>query len=309
MDRLLKIGTRASKLAIWQANLVHRLLLENGQPAELAFIKSAGDFDQNTPLYAAGIYGIFTKALDIALLRREIDLAVHSYKDVPTELAKGLKVAAVLERGSPFDVLVCRNEAVLAEISPDKPSIVATCSVRRKAQWLHRYKKAQMRDIRGNVDSRIEKLRASDWHGAIFAQAGLQRLQLQEAFTGPQVLLDWMLPAPAQGAIVVVCREGEEGIFQICQKLNHENTSICTSAERAFLSLMQGGCTVPVSAYATIEGGAIQLITNITAPDGSDSITLTMAENLGQYSIIAQKAAAEMMDKGGKGLISRKQAK
>ena len=302
MNKPIKIGTRSSKLAVWQAELVRHLLQENAQPAELVFIKSDGDIDLTTPLYEVGIQGIFTKALDVALLQKEIDIAVHSFKDVPTMLAKGLKIAAVLERGSPFDVLVCRNEEAFAGISIDRPNIIATSSVRRKAQWLHRYKKAEMRNIRGNVDSRIETLKASDWHGAIFAQAGLQRLRLQAPFTGPQVLLDWMLPAPAQGTIVVLCRKDEEGI---CQKLHHDNTAICVSAEREFLSQMQGGCTVPISAYATIEAGIIRLIANVTAPDGSDSITVMMAGKAEQYSEIARKAAAEMIGRGGGDLISR----
>lgn len=305
MNRSIKIGTRASKLAVWQADLVLRLLQGNAQPAELVFIQSEGDIDLKTPLYEVGIQGIFTKALDIALLQKEIDIAVHSFKDVPTILAKGLKIAAVLERGSPFDVLVCRNETTLSDISTERPHIIATSSVRRKAQWLYRYKLAQLRNIRGNVDSRIKTLKASDWHGAIFAQAGLQRLQLQEAFTGPQVLLDWMLPAPAQGAVVVICREDDEDIFQICQKLNHENTALCTGVERAFLAQMQGGCSVPISAYATIEAGMLQLITNVTAPDGSKCISLTMTTPVAQYSSIAHKAALEMMDKGGGDLIEK----
>ncbi len=300
MNEPIKIGTRSSNLAVWQANLVRHLLQAHAQPAELVLIQSEGDIDLITPLYEVGIQGIFTKALDLALLRKEIDIAVHSYKDVPTILAKGLTIAAVLERGSPFDMLVCRNEEALSALHIDKPNIIATSSVRRKAQWLHRYKQAQMQNIRGNVDRRIETLKASNWHGAIFAQAGLQRLQLQAPFTGPQVLLDWMLPAPAQGAIVVLCREDEAGI---CQKLNHENTALCTSVERTFLALMQGGCTVPISAYASIEAGMIQLVTNVTAPDGSDSITLSISEKVDQYATIAHKAAAEMIGRGGRDLI------
>ena len=167
MNNILRVGTRKSPLAEWQAQKVVDLLADHNHHSEIVFIKSEGDLNLTTPLYELGIQGIFTKSLDIALLENRIDMAVHSYKDVPTLMAKGLKVVAVLKRGNPFDVLVCKNREALIDLQNDVPLIIATSSIRRKAQWLHAHKYSQIENIRGNVNSRLQKLKDSFWHGAI----------------------------------------------------------------------------------------------------------------------------------------------
>ena len=185
MSRLLKIGTRESQLAVWQATKVQTLLKENGVEAELIFIKSEGDKDLITPLYELGVQGIFTKNLDAALLNNKIDLAVHSMKDVPTLLANGIRQAAVLKRASYKDILVFKGDKKEIEDelnSPfsiqNSPLIIATSSIRRKAQWLNRYPNHRIENLRGNVNTRLQKLKDNNWNGAIFAAAGLANRKL-----------------------------------------------------------------------------------------------------------------------------------
>lgn len=305
MIKALRVGTRESKLAIWQAEKVITLLNENGHDAEMVFIKSEGDINLTTPLYELGIQGIFTKSLDIALLENRIDIAVHSYKDVPTAMAAGLRKAAVLKRGNPHDVLVFKNEEALKEYHSQKPLTIATSSIRRKAQWLYKHKNSKIENIRGNVNSRVQKVQTSDWHGAIFAAAGLERLGLTEKDTGPQVLLDWMLPAPAQGAVVLVCREDDTSAINISAALNDEHTDICTAAERDFLRLLQGGCSTPISAHATIKGNEIFFTGNVTATDGSETVSVNFVKELSAHGSVASMAADDIIAHGGKHLLKK----
>ncbi|MEO5782945.1 MAG: hydroxymethylbilane synthase [Ginsengibacter sp.] len=295
MKPTLKIGTRESELAVWQATRVQILLKETGFSSELIFIKSEGDIDLVTPLYELGVQGIFTKTLDAAILNKRIDIAVHSMKDVPTQLAKGIKQAAVLKRGSYKDILVPHPdlkdvnsifgmgliETGNVAISSDGPDIVvtphttidtgprmdatiATSSIRRIAQWGRRYPNHKIENLRGNVNTRLRKLKESNWHGAIFAAAGLERINLRPANA---IELNWMLPAPAQGAIMVVCREDDELAFSSCHSLNHEETALCTKIERDFLSGLMGGCSTPISALAHVKNGEVVFNGEIIDPD------------------------------------------
>ena len=313
MNQPIRIGTRESQLAVWQADKVKSLLAAQGFEAELVFIKSEGDIDLVTPLYEVGVLGIFTKTLDIALLQNRIDIAVHSYKDVPTQYAKGLHIAAILPRANPYDLLVCKNEETATLIHQtvvgasqndlqELPSI-ATGSIRRKAQWLHRYPHYQVENLRGNVNLRLEKLHRSNWHGAIFAAAGLERLGFEAEQTGPQITLDWMLPAPAQGAIAVACRNGDEQMLAACASFNDLDTQICTQAERDFLRILEGGCSTPIGAYAKMMGDEIHFTGNITATDGSEQIAVLLTEKIENAHLLAAKAAAEIMAKGADRLL------
>lgn len=316
MEDLIKIGTRESKLAVWQAIQVRDYLNAQQLPNELIYIKSEGDINLTTPLYDLGVQGIFTKTLDIALLESRIDIAVHSHKDVPTQLAKGLQIAAVLKRGNPFDVLVCKDELQITNYElrnsntsnpltiHDSQFTIATSSTRRKAQWLHRHPNYTIENLRGNVITRIQKVKESNWQGAIFAAAGLERLGLSDIETGPQILLDWMLPAPAQGAVVIVCRKDDEKMLGICAALNDEPTQICTKIERDFLKLLQGGCSTPIGAFAEIVGDEIIFRGNVTAVDGSKSISVELKEKLQNAFSVASKASAEMVAKGGRKLLA-----
>ncbi|HEX8675929.1 MAG TPA: hydroxymethylbilane synthase, partial [Segetibacter sp.] len=232
-SKVLRIGTRESQLAVWQANQVKDLLARQGYEAELVYIKSEGDLDLQTPLYEIGVQGIFTRSLDIALLNNRIDLAVHSMKDVPTQLPKGIVQSAVLKRASYKDLFVYKGDISFLN-DFDSPGVIATSSIRRKAQWLNRYRYHNVVNLRGNVNTRLRKVAESNWNGAIFAAAGLDRIELRPETS---IELDWMLPAPAQGAIVVVCRENDYFSFEASNYLNDASTAMCTRIEKDFLRI------------------------------------------------------------------------
>ena len=296
MNTSIRIGTRESRLAIWQAKLVQNELAKNNILSELIFIKSDGDIDLVTPLYEMGVQGIFTKTLDAALLSKRIDIAVHSMKDVPTQLAKGITQAAVLKRASYKDLLVYKG------ITPSLADggIIATSSIRRKAQWLHRYPNTVVENLRGNVNTRLRKLEESNWHGAIFAAAGLERINLRPENS---IELDWMLPAPAQGAIMVVCREDEEATKNICYLLNDEPTEICTKAERDFLRTLLGGCSTPISALAEIKDGTLIFKGNIFSTDGKRNVSIEKTYLLQNAATAGISAGNEILNNGGKEIV------
>lgn len=297
-SKVIRIGTRESQLAVWQAVAVQRLLLQHGHASELVYIKSEGDTDLKTPLYEIGVQGIFTRALDIALLNGEVDIAVHSMKDVPTMMARGIAQAAVLPRASHADILVPGPGFVSDRA--EMPATIGTSSIRRKAQWLHRYPNDSIDNLRGNVNTRLAKVATSNWHGAIFAAAGLERLDLVPT---DAVLLDWMLPAPAQGAIVVVCRQEDAFCLEACGKFNDQHTALCAAIERDLLRALMGGCATPISALAEVISGNVVLKANVLSPDGRSKIDiektvpLTMAEGLGSI------AGAELLANGARELL------
>ncbi len=260
----LRIGTRDSQLATWQATLVKNELAKHDILSELHFIKSEGDIDLVTPLYEIGVQGIFTKTLDAALLNNRIDMAVHSMKDVPTQLATGIAQAAVLPRANYKDILVYKESCFFLNDEASQAT-VATSSVRRIAQWLHKYPNHIIENLRGNVNTRLQKVSANNWHGAVFAAAGLERIRLRPKHS---IDLDWMLPAPAQGAIMVVCREDDDETKEKCLPLHHEMTAICTKTERDFLRTLQGGCSTPIGALAEICGDSLLFKGNIFSMDG-----------------------------------------
>ena len=337
-----KIGTRDSPLAQWQSKQVKQLLQYKSIESELVLIKSEGDLNLTTPLYEMGVQGIFTKTLDAALLNNRIDIAVHSYKDIPTKLANGLVIAAVLKRGNPQDVLVVNRERVFTkeELSFDgirdlkndvgeslvttslmnnffsdkfkdnnlseTPNnnfpkfIVATSSARRKAQLLHRFSSAQIENLRGNVNNRLKKVSNSQWHGAVFAAAGLERLGFGHLHT---IELDWMLPAPAQGAIAIVCRENDTDALNYCAALNDSDTQICTQVEKDFLRILMGGCSTPIGAYAVLKNNEIIFKGNILSPDGEKKVEVNVTGNIDDYKNIGALAAEEILTKGGKEIV------
>lgn len=314
MQKILRIGTRDSQLAVWQATLVQGLLKDVGTQSELVYMKSEGDIDTVTPLYALGVTGVFTKTLDSALLNNRIDIAVHSMKDVPVQLAQGIQQAAVLKRASYKDIFVAHPDlaicgTILAQASlAEEPTsvfnnaVVATGSVRRIAQWLNQFPDHKMESLRGNVNTRLRKLKESNWHGAIFAAAGLERIHLRPESS---IDLDWMLPAPAQGAIMVVCRKDDDFALQSCRTFNDEATALCTKIERDFLSALMGGCSTPISALAELTDGEVVFKGNVVSPDGKykteieNNIALADASNLGFT------AAKEILSKGGQAVLER----
>jgi hydroxymethylbilane synthase len=306
MQEPIRIGTRESQLAVWQANEVQRLLGTLGFQTVLVLIKSQGDLDLKTPLYELGVQGIFTRNLDQALINNKIDLAVHSLKDVPTLCAEGVEQAAVLKRGNPRDLLVFKGEAPLLSEEARKnaadqaPFTLATSSVRRKAQWLHRFPNHRIENLRGNVNSRLRRLMESDWNGAIFAAAGLERIQ---RVPPNSLTLEWMLPAPAQGAIGVFCRSGDEASFETCQKINDPETALCTGIERDFLRGLLGGCSTPIAALAEIEGDELYFSGNLLSPDGLKKAEIEKILPQDRAIHIGKTAAAELLGEGAKEIV------
>ncbi len=312
MKKIIKIGTRESQLASWQAMQVKNLLREKDVTSELVYIKSEGDIDTITPLYEIGVQGIFTKSLDAALLNGRIDIAVHSMKDVPTQLAKGIKQAAVLERASYKDIFVFKGERsevtnelgfvngqwsiVNHEDSPlsiqQSSFTIATSSIRRKAQWLNRYQNHTVENLRGNVNTRLRKVNEAGWNGAIFAAAGLERIGLRPENS---IDLDWMLPAPAQGAIMIVCREEDNFSFDASKSLDHTPTSLCTKIERDFLRTLLGGCSTPISALAKPENNRIIFKGNIFSPDGKEKIEIEKTSYIPDSYELGVSAANELI--------------
>ncbi|MDP1842721.1 MAG: hydroxymethylbilane synthase [Sediminibacterium sp.] len=313
MSSIWKIGTRDSQLAMWQANWAKELLLKKDIETELIPVKSEGDIDLITPLYEMGVQGIFTKTLDVAMLKGDIDIAVHSMKDVPTQLPKGIVQAAVLPRANYGDVLVLNDQLKDNKChgsigNADDLShtihnlIIATSSVRRRAQWLNRFPSHNLESLRGNVNSRLKKVYESKWNGAVFAKAGLERINV---LPNNAVDIEWMLPAPAQGAVVIVVREDNKALLEMVQQLNDSATALCTKIERDFLRALLGGCTTPISALAKIENEHLHFVGQLMSLDGKEKIEvnklvlLTEAENIGIL------AALELLANGGTAIIEK----
>ena len=305
MGKIIRIGTRESQLATWQARQVADLLNSFGYNSELIFIKTEGDIDLHTPLYEMGVQGIFTKALDSALLQDKIDIAVHSMKDVPTQLASGLEQVAVLPRGPVRDLVVFKNKTeqekyLLRSEDPSIPFTVATSSIRRKAQWLHRFPNHQIESLRGNINTRLQKLQDQPWNAAIFAQAGLERINLRPDCS---LELDWMLPAPAQGAMVVLGRTEDEYIKTACQHFNDTPTELCTRVERDFLRTLLGGCSAPISAYAEWKDYSILFKGNIFSLDGSKYKSVELVLSPSEATKGGRIAAQKLLAIGGQTII------
>ncbi|MGB2341114.1 MAG: hydroxymethylbilane synthase [Flavobacteriaceae bacterium] len=295
MNKVIRIGTRESALALWQAHTFQDLLNSKGFSSELIPIKSEGDMDLVQPLYEMGTVGIFTKTLDAALLNNRIDLAIHSMKDVPTLLPKGIQQAAVLERGPVKDVLVKKTNASSFEI----PQIIATGSLRRKAQWLSKFPNHNIVPLRGNIQTRLKKLKNEDWDGAIFAEAALVRLKTENENVN---ILDWMIPAPAQGALMIVCKSKDKALLNILKQFNHPETALCTQIERDFLRTLEGGCTAPIGAIAIVEGNNIQFQGGVFSLDGKRKFIIdeTFEKSTEQKGV---KLANQLLKKGAVELL------
>lgn len=297
-SQVIRIGTRDSALALYQAHEVQRQLHKKGVATEVIEITSDGDIDLVTPLYEMGIQGIFTRSLDIALLQNRIDIAVHSTKDVPTRQAKGLTLRAVFERTNSYDCLVLPSDKSSVDLASE--GIIGTSSLRRKLQWLNRYPHHTAENLRGNIQTRLKKLDQSDWHGAIFAQAALSRLEISSHH---QITLDWMLPSPAQGAIGIMCREDDQRVLEICDAVNHNSTNICVSVERDFLAALHGGCAVPIAAHAQLRHGQLFFKGNIMSLDARQKIEVETQFNLDQAQQAGELAAAEIRKQGAEKII------
>ena len=292
----IKIGTRDSELALWQAKKVAKELANLGYETELIPVKSTGDLNLDEPLYEMGITGIFTKTLDVALIKGKIDIAVHSMKDVPTHLPKGVVEAAVLPRADVSDLLIHKGEDFLKQ----KQATIATGSLRRKAQWLNKYPTHKVVNLRGNVNTRMQKLKDNNWNGAIFAAAGLERINLKPE---NNLVLDWMIPAPAQGAMLVVCMENNKYCKKALANLNDAETEICVHIEREFLQTLEGGCTAPIGALAEFKDGKIHFKGALFSLDGKQNIEVKKIVSPSEATQLGKNCAREILANGGKELM------
>ena len=268
MKSKLTIGTRGSKLALFQANLVESKLKTAYPNLEVAIniIKTKGDKILDLALSKIGDKALFTKEIQDSLYKKEIDIAVHSLKDLPTVLPKGTQLGAILERANHRDVLVSIDGKKLADFTSD--NTIATSSLRRKSQLIKLNKEVQVVDIRGNVDTRIRKMHDGYCQGIIIAAAGVERLELQSHIT-EYLNENQMLTAPGQGAIAIEAREGDDEVLDILSILNHKKSSICVTAERSFLNRLEGGCQIPFAAHATINGDILTIEGMVSTLDGS----------------------------------------
>lgn len=301
MNKIIRIGTRESELALWQAKTVQKALENLGHQTELVPLKSLGDIQLDKPLYDMGITGIFTKTLDIALLSGEIDIAVHSMKDVPTRLPQKIVAGAVLKRENPIDLLLHNGlDFLQKEKNENNQVVIATGSLRRKAQWLVKYPTHKIVNLRGNVNTRMRKLEENAWQGAIFAAAGLERIEKRP---DDALELDWMLPAPAQGAMLVVTTEKDDFCRKALIPLNHENSAICTHIEREFLSTLEGGCTAPIGALAQIEEEIVFFKGGLFDLDGKHEFVEEVSFPVQEYIGAGAKAANSILSRGGNDLM------
>ena len=297
MKNSIRIGTRSSQLALWQAHTVSDQLQHLGHETEIVKIDSLGDEVLNKPLYELGTTGVFTRNLDIALLNGRIDIAVHSLKDVPTQLPEGIQQAAVLKRGNHQDILVLKNNE---EFFSNPTATIATGSQRRRAQWLFRFPNHNISGLRGNVNTRLDKLRSNDWDGAIFALAGLKRIGI---LPKEHIRLDWMLPAPAQGAVMIATLSENKEILKVCEEINDKDTEICTELERRFLRRLEGGCSAPIGALAQIKDEQLTFKGALFSLDGKNKIEFSKTVPTSHVSDLAEFAADYILERGGKKLL------
>lgn len=295
----LRIGTRGSRLALWQANHVAALLAPYCA-TELVEIETAGDQVRDVPLSVIGGQGIFTKEIQRALLDGRVEVAVHSLKDLPTQPVEGLVLAAVPARGPVGDVFVSQKHPRFDALPPG--ATLATSSQRRRAQVLHRRPDLRVVDIRGNVETRLRKLSEQGLDGLILAQAGLERLGLGQVIT--EVLdLAWMVPAVGQGALGLECRADDAETRSLLQRLDDLATRQAVRAERALLFALGGGCQVPIGASARLEGGQLTLRGTVLSPDGSRRIEATLSGVGSEAEELGKRLARTLLAQGARELL------
>jgi hydroxymethylbilane synthase len=299
------IGSRGSELALWQAAWVRERLEKNFPELkfQLEVFKTKGDRIQETSLSAIGGKGLFTKEIDEALLDGRIDLSVHSLKDLPTEVPEGLLIGAVTERADLRDVFIShprRNYAGLSAVP--KGGRIATGSLRRKCQLLHYRPDIEIVDMRGNVPTRLHKLDASDWDGMILALAGLMRLNLMDRVT-EIISTDVLLPAVGQGALAVEVRAGDAQTRQIVSSINDWAAALSTSAERTLLKKLEGGCQVPIGAYARVENELFQMEAFIGSLDGKTLIRGSIHGSATEAEMLAETLAETLLEGGGEKVL------
>ena len=307
MDKTLKIGTRGSKLALWQANWVKSALeaKDSSLSIELAIIKTKGDKILDVPLAKVGGKGLFVKEIEDALLNEKIDLAVHSMKDMPGEIPKGLCIGAIPEREIPQDVLISRNKKRLSKLDPGAK--IGTSSLRRKAQLLYARPDLVILPLRGNLDTRLKKLETENLDAIILAAAGVKRLGLENRIT-EYLDENIMLPAVGQGALCIEIRQHDPEVESIVKKLDHHQTRTIIMGERAFLNRLEGGCQVPIAAHGKIEKNIFTICGLVATIDGGTLIKETLSGPIDSPEIIGVKLAERLVSMGAETIMENLKA-
>ncbi|MEZ0324145.1 MAG: hydroxymethylbilane synthase [Hydrogenothermaceae bacterium] len=303
----IRIGTRKSKLAMWQTNFIAEKLRERGIEVEIVQITTQGDKILDVPLAKIGGKGLFVKEIEDAMLKGEIDIAVHSLKDVPTKLPEGLGIVAIPQREDPFDAFVSLKYNSLEEMPSG--SILGTSSLRRKSQALRLNPDVKIVDLRGNVDTRLRKLEEGQFDGIILAYAGLKRLGL-ESKVKYKFSPNQMIPAVCQGFLGIEARLDDKKVLEAISFLNNEESFIRATAERSFLATLEGGCQVPLGSYCEIEENKISMLGYIADLEGKefykDRIEETLSTNpTKQAKEIGEKLANRLLDMGGKEILKK----
>ncbi|HXQ78249.1 MAG TPA: hydroxymethylbilane synthase [Gemmatimonadaceae bacterium] len=300
---VVRIGTRASELALRQARLVEAALLGGGIIAELVTFKTTGDKKLDQPLSEIGAKGLFTRELEIALAKNKIDCAVHSLKDLPSESPDGLEIIAQLEREDPRDVLVVNRQTGVDNLDElPAGSRVGTSSLRRRAQLLARRPDLEVVELRGNVPTRLSKVEQGSVHAAVLAAAGLIRLEVQRRITMFLEPPEW-LPAAGQGAIAIQVRSDDARMKAVLAPLNHEGTSVATRAERAFLAALEGGCQVPIGALVSVVDGTPTLYGMLADLSGRHIVRGSRTLDALDPESTGEALAAEIRSRGGASLL------
>ncbi len=289
----IRIGTRDSKLALWQAEAVAKNLNNIGVQTQIVPVKSRGDLDLKTPLHQMGGTGLFTKVLDDILLQGDIDIAVHSLKDYPTVSPQGIALAAVLPREDHRDLLVYKENTDFLSLDE---AVIATGSIRRRAQWLNKYPTHELTNLRGNVQTRMQKLQDNPWHGAVFAKAGLLRMDM---IPDSAMELDWMIPAPAQGVVGITCKSMDFDLIDTLHSINHQKSWDTSMMERAFLNTLEGGCSAPIGALAIKNSGGYDFRGGVFSLDGKHSVVIERHYTGDDPTKLGKDAANEVLAKGG----------
>lgn len=301
MSKPLRIGSRGSALALWQAkHIQHLIALESPEKSEIVVIKTSGDREQAAPLAAFGGKGVFVKEIEEALLRGEIDLAVHSMKDVPTEIPAGLKMAAICEREDVRDALISCDGRGLMDLR--NGARVGTSSLRRQAQLRHARPDLEFTELRGNVDTRLKKLDRGDCDAIVLARAGLERLGLTARIT-ETLSPDVSLPAVGQGALGIEAREEDDLVFALAAKLDHRLTRAAVFAERALLREVEGGCQIPLGAWAREDQGNLVMDACIASLDGSEYIRTRVEGAKDSPEALGRRAAEKLFAAGAERIL------
>jgi hydroxymethylbilane synthase len=293
-----RIGTRGSKLALAQANLVKNRLAENGIKAELKIIKTSGDTFTDRPLHEVQGFGVFVREIDDSMLAGNIDIAVHSMKDVPTERPPELTIAAVMKRDSPYDFLITLDNRKLRDMP--EGAAIGTTSLRRRAQLLRNRSDLKTRELRGNIDTRLRKLKEGQYDGIFMAEAGLERMKWD--LPGERLDPDDFVPSANQGTVVIVTKKNSDA-EQAVRILDDKRTRIETRIERIIIGILGGGCLVPIGAFAQTEGNEIHIRTEVLSVDGKRCVKIDEFINPAEYEKESERIGNELKKKGGVRLV------